>query len=278
MPSDTQNVKLGICNVYFDSADLGYTKGGVEVEVQTNTHEIMVDQFGETLIGEIVMGRTLKVTIPLAETTIENLVRTMPGTALSQTGGVKATGTVTFAVSPPINNDTVTIAGVVFTFKTVPVLATDLAIPGTIAAAATALAAAVNANLFAGADAIASAAAGVVTLTGRDFGAGSNAVTMTKVGVNITVSGATLAGGVNSTKKQAIVSTGVSISLLNIAKKMVLRPKGTNGEDDFTIFLAATAGALQFAYKVDNERVYNTTFRGYAKPDGTLFSIGDVTA
>lgn len=275
MASSTENVKLGVCTVLFDGEDLGFTKGGVEVEVATSTHEVTVDQFGETPVNELVMGRTVNVTIPLAETTLENMVKIMPGAELIQEGGAKATGTVTFSTAAPANNDAVTIAGVAFTFKTVPAGAYELAIPASFTAAGVALAAAVIAAGL-GLDAV--AAAGVVTLTARSFGALSNAITLTKAGVNIAVSGATFTGGVNPTKAKVVVTTGVSISLLGIAKKLVLRPKGTSGADDFTVFKAMTGGALKFAYQVDNERIFNTVFKGYALADGRLFAVGDESA
>ncbi len=169
MASSTENVKLGVCNVLFDAVDLGFTKGGVEVEVQTSTHEVMVDQTGETPIDEIIMGRTVQVTVPMAETTLENLVKVMPGSTLI----------------------------------------TDTADP---------------------------------------------------------------------TKKKVAVSTGVSISLLSLAKKLVLRPKGTTGEDDFVVLKAMTSGALQFAYQTDQERIFNVVFKGYADESGDLFVVGDETA
>lgn len=169
MASNTQNVKLGVCNVIFDDEDLGFTKGGVEVEVSTETHEVTVDQFGNTPIDEIIMGRNVQVTVPLAETTLENLVRIMPGATL-----------ITDAVDP--------------------------------------------------------------------------------------------------TKKKVDVSTGVNTSLLSIAKQLVLRPVGTTGEDDFIVHRAMTAGALQFAYNFDQERVFNVSFKGYADADGNLFTVGDETA
>jgi hypothetical protein len=90
MASDTQNVKLGVCTITFNGVDLGYTKGGVEVEVTTETKKVMVDQFGNSEINEYIMGRSVKVKVPLAETTLENLVAIMPGATLV-TDGVDAT-------------------------------------------------------------------------------------------------------------------------------------------------------------------------------------------
>lgn len=80
--SNTKNVKLGVCRVSFGGTDLGFTKGGVEVSVETETHEVTVDQMGETPINEYITSRTCTVTVPMAETTLENLVKIMPGATL----------------------------------------------------------------------------------------------------------------------------------------------------------------------------------------------------
>ncbi len=82
MPSSTENVKLGVCRITFGGEDLGFTKGGVDVSVETETHEVTVDQMGEVPINEYITSRTCTVTVPLAETTLENLVKIMPGATL----------------------------------------------------------------------------------------------------------------------------------------------------------------------------------------------------
>ena len=276
MASSTENVKLGVCNVLFNGVDLGFTKGGVEVEVATSTHEITVDQLGETPIGEIVTGRTVQATVPLAETTLDNLVAIMPGSELIS-DGARASGTVTFSTAAPVDGDKVTLAGVAYTFKTAPNGQNDMPVPATIGAAAQALAAKINAN---SGDFTATASSGVVTITAKNRGTDGNATlsrTVTTTG-NVTVSGATLTGGADATKAQVKVSTGVNINLLSLAQTLVLRPRGTNGEDDFTIYKAMCPGALNFAYQFDNERVFSAVFKGYAATDGSLFSLGDVTA
>ena len=79
MASSTDNVKVGVCSVNFGGVDLGYTKGGVEVEVTTEKYTVTVDQFGQTPVNDYVIGRTIQVTTPLAETTVDNLIATMPG-------------------------------------------------------------------------------------------------------------------------------------------------------------------------------------------------------
>lgn len=173
MASDTNNVKLGVCKITFDGVDLGYTKGGVDVSVTTETHKTEVDQFGKSPISEIIMGRSCTVKVPLAETTLENLVKVMPGATLT----------------------------------------TD---------------------------------------------------------------------GTDPTKKRVDVVNGVGTNLLSIAKILILHPQAladTDYSQDFNIPIAATAGALNFAYKLDQERIYDVNFTAY--PNSTskkLFSIGDLLA
>lgn len=85
MPAVNNNpsqIKLGTCKVFFDNVDLGLTIGGVEFELTTTTHDYKVDQFGDTAVNSIITGRQPKVTVPLAETTLDNLIATMPGATL----------------------------------------------------------------------------------------------------------------------------------------------------------------------------------------------------
>ena len=167
MASSTENVKLGVCKILFDGVNLGLTKGGVEVTVTTETFKVEVDQYGKTPVKEFIMGRQVTVKVPLAETTIQNMARLMPGATIS-------------------------------------------------------------------------GAPGSETLT---------------------------------------VTTGTGADLLELAKPLRLHPVSlpdANKSEDFVIYKAATPGALNFAYKLDAERIFNADFTGY--PDsatGKLFAIGD---
>jgi hypothetical protein len=276
MASTTENVKLGVCSVLFDGVNMGYTKGGVEVEVATSSHEVKVDQYGETPIGEIITGRTVSAKVPLAETTLENLVAIMPGSQLI-TDGVKASGSVTLSTAAPVNGDRVTIAGTTFTFRTRLAEQGDVKI-GTgakdagIAASAANLAAAIN-----GSDLgyIATSASGVVTITARATGAGWGADVVANFATAANVAKTAIGGGVDATSARVVVSTGVNLNLLSVARTLVLRPRGTFGEDDFTIHRAACAGALSFSYSLENERVYKADFKGYAMSNSKLFSVGN---
>ncbi len=283
MASDTKNVKLGVCLVTYDGVDLGYTKGGVEVEVKTETKKVMVDQFGNSEINEYILGRTCMVKVPLAETTVENLARFMPGATLTAQNGVKASGTVTFSVAVPVNNDVVTVNGLAFTFKTGAVSSPhDISLTGitTISDAAAALARAITNSVDSRVTVLSAVAvAGVVTLTYSDFGVAGNAVTLAKTGTNIAVSGATLTGGVAATRLKVTVANGIGISLLDGAKKLILHPIAAASTDrslDFTVPLAATPGELSYAFKLDEERIFMANFTGYPDPvTKTLFIVGD---
>ncbi|EOY1244741.1 Ig-like domain-containing protein [Escherichia coli] len=79
-----KNIKLGACKVSFGGVDLGYTKGGVQVEVATETLKVTVDQQGQTVISELVQGRNITIIAPLAESVLKNMVDLMPGSTLSE--------------------------------------------------------------------------------------------------------------------------------------------------------------------------------------------------
>lgn len=180
-----ENIKMGTCSITYDGVDLGLTSGGVEVEVSTTKKEIKVDQFGDTVANEYIMGRNITVKAPLAETTLQNIADLMPGAVLVSDSG--NTGTI----------------------------------------------------------------------------------------------GAPLAGD----KYKVTVTSGTGVSLFDLAKELILHPIEKDVGDtseDLTIPLAATAGELSFAYKYDEERIFNAEFKGYpdntATPKGLLFIYGDKTA
>ncbi len=123
------------------------------------------------------------------------------------TSGTKGTGTVTFSVAPPANNDTVVVQGRTYTFKTALTgVADEVLIGATFTTAAQNFKAAINheageGTLYGAGTApniyvVASGAAAAITLTAIRIGTSGN-VTLTKVATNIAVSGATLTGGTN---------------------------------------------------------------------------------
>jgi phage tail sheath gpL-like len=114
--------------------------------------------------------------------------------ATPNVNSTKATGTITLSSTGPANNDTVTIGGQVYTFKTSPSAATDVLIGADNTATSASLVTKINANSTV---VTATSALGVTTLTAVATGTAGNAITLTKSGANIAVSGATLTGAVN---------------------------------------------------------------------------------
>lgn len=114
------------------------------------------------------------------------------------TGGAYASGTVTFATAAPTDGETVSVNGIVYTFRATPTLANDVALGTTPAEAAANLNAALVADA-AGSNVVSTVAGAVVTIRATLAGAPGNAIALAETGVNITVSGATLSGGADAT-------------------------------------------------------------------------------
>lgn len=278
--SDTKNVKLGVCKVFFEGKDLGYTQGGVEVSVTTETHKTNVDQFGKTTINEYIMGREVTVKVPLAETTLDNLVAIMPGAQLIS-DAIAATGSITVA-TVPTNGQTILVNGRTVTFKTVPAGDLDVLIGANVAATAANLAATLNTSVdtvVSAATYTANAAVVAVAYDARGVAGNSFSLATGTAGAAVTVSGANLTGGTAGTTTRVDVTNGVGTDLLSIAKELRLHPKSKPDNDkseDFVIPLAATAGGLNFAYKLEEERIFNCDFTGYPDPNtGKLFTVGN---
>lgn len=75
------NVKMGICDVVFDSVNLGYTKGGVKVSYSTDTTEKTVDNL-DTPISEVISKQKFEIKVPLAEYSLANFAKIFPGATL----------------------------------------------------------------------------------------------------------------------------------------------------------------------------------------------------
>lgn len=88
---DATNVKMGVCSVKFNGNDLGHTKGGVTVNYAPEYHDISVDKYGNSVVEKVLIGESLKATVPLAEFTVENLLVAMPA---STVGGSNTRATV----------------------------------------------------------------------------------------------------------------------------------------------------------------------------------------
>lgn len=279
--SNTENVKLGPCKITYDGVDLGYTKGGVEVTVETSTYEVTVDQFGEAPIDEYITGRTVTVSAPLAETTKENLERIMPGASLVNDGAVAASGEIAVNINPTADK-TLTINGVTYTFKDSASLDNDIAI----GLDANATAAAIQVKLSASSEpkvavakyAIDKSVESKIVVTYKTTGEAGNKFTMATNFTGLTVS-PNLAGGANGTERVE-VTNAVGASLLKSAKQLRLHPIANADDDysdDFVIPAAGVAGGMNYSYMMDQERTYPTEFKGYPKKingKDVLFYVG----
>lgn len=80
------NFELGPCQAKFGTAGseatLGFTLGGVEAEITTDSADLKADQLGSIAAGKVIVGRGGKVTLPLAEPTVENMLTNLPGARL----------------------------------------------------------------------------------------------------------------------------------------------------------------------------------------------------
>ena len=269
MASSTNNVKLGICNIEFDGVDLGYSKGGVEVEVATETYKVMIDQFGNTPVKEYITARTCVVRCPLAETTLELLRDIMPGSTLTDNATAQVY-TVTEASPSATTEYVLTINGKNYSYTT------DAS--PTQAELADGFVAVINAD---GARAFEAAnVADDLVLTAKVSGVSYSVAEAASSTGNFDSVAETTPSATGA--KRVDVTTNVSADLKDIAKKLRLHPvaAGTDLNEDFIVPLAATGGALQYSYKLDEERIFNCEFNAY--PDdsqgGLLFQIGDETA
>lgn len=118
------------------------------------------------------------------------------------TGAVKASATVTFSSTGPVNDETMTVAGVTITAKTSATPgALEFTRSNTPNTDAVNLAALLNAHAsFTGIVTAAVTATGVVTITAAVPGTIGNAIGLTESMTNTGVSGALLSGGLNGTQ------------------------------------------------------------------------------
>lgn len=111
--ADIDNVKLGACSVKFNGVDVGHTKGGVTVAYEPEYHDITVDKYGNTVAEKVLIGESLKVTVPLAEHTLANMAVAIPAGDLNGTdklgigtdAGLRMSTVASELVLHPLAND-----------------------------------------------------------------------------------------------------------------------------------------------------------------------------
>lgn len=75
------NVPIGPAVVEFGKTDptiFNITKGGIVLTLETEVHDTTVDQFGNTPVKSVILGRNAQVVVPMAEYDLEKLGTVMP--------------------------------------------------------------------------------------------------------------------------------------------------------------------------------------------------------
>ena len=280
MANNPNSIRLGACRVRWGGRDLGMTKGGVDVTIKAQNKPIEVDQFGKTIVQEYVMGRSIMVKVPFAETDLDSLyslLKTSGGTLTDN--GVRASGTLTFSANPAAA-DTIVVAGHTFTFVTAVTGADQILIGATPAATIVNAVRVLNASSDSNVTQLQfTGSATTITISPYKSGVAGNNFVISRTGTAVTTSGATLTGGVDATSRLAVVQSGAGIGLYGTALPLVLHPIDRADNDfteDFVVPLANNGGSLTFAYKVDVERIFVLEFTGYVNVSNkTLFTYGD---
>jgi hypothetical protein len=95
MAGSSRDIQLGARWVYYGTAggavgeevDLGYTKGGVTVTIETGSYEVLVDQEGDSPVREALTGRRVTVVVPMAETNYQRLQKLIPDSTYNAATG-----------------------------------------------------------------------------------------------------------------------------------------------------------------------------------------------
>lgn len=119
-------------------------------------------------------------------------------------GNVNATGTITVSASIT-DGQLVTIGGITYTAKTAAGGPREFTLSGVANTDAARLAAIVNADP--GSPVVASVSTNVVTIAAKATGTNGNAITLTKTGAQLAVSGAVLSGGADARSSPATLVT-----------------------------------------------------------------------
>jgi hypothetical protein len=233
MAIDTTKISLGVCDVTYNAVDLGATKGGVEVEIKTETYEVKVDQTGETVAKEIIIGTMVTVKVPMAETDLTRIAMVMPQSVSYAASGSLPTGRTAAVATVGATTFTQTGAG-----------------GGTIQVgmqcsfqnhAVRYIVTSVNTNII-----------GIRPVFG---GVGLQAALTASEPVTFYAT----TGGVE-------IRPGVNTDLLSFAYELKLHPTGVAGgvtKDDFVVHKAAPSPNFTFKYETNGERIYEVTFKGY---------------
>ena len=78
MARDFSKIKAGPCQVTYNSVDLGHTQGGVNVSYDTKWRDVLVDEYGETVVDKVFQGEGLEISMKLTQSQLATLKAIMP--------------------------------------------------------------------------------------------------------------------------------------------------------------------------------------------------------
>jgi hypothetical protein len=76
--ADIANVQIGVQLLNYGGEDLGHTNGGCEFAYEPEYTDILVDLYGNTVVDKALTGEVVRVTVPLAEVTLDKLKNAIP--------------------------------------------------------------------------------------------------------------------------------------------------------------------------------------------------------
>lgn len=83
------NVPIGPAIAKFGATDpaiFNITKGGIVLTLETEVHDSTVDQFGNTPVKSVILGRNAQVVVPMAEYDLQKLSTVMPDSDFYEDG------------------------------------------------------------------------------------------------------------------------------------------------------------------------------------------------
>lgn len=105
---DANLIKIGPCWASYKGIQLGSTQGGVTVKNENSSHEVKVDQTGEEVLAEILLGGAWSAEVPLVEMNKGIIGAIVPGAEIikasapfvaTNAGASYTNGIITFSVA-----------------------------------------------------------------------------------------------------------------------------------------------------------------------------------
>jgi len=92
MAQNVANIRLGQCDITYNSQALGHTKGGVEVKVTSAVNEVTVDEYGTSPVKANNGGTRIEIKTTLSEYSYAILLKVINGAVDALSGDAVAIG------------------------------------------------------------------------------------------------------------------------------------------------------------------------------------------